>query len=365
MKTESPVNSTTQLLSTMRVGEIPEEESPQRWLIENLWGISSVGMIGGCPKLGKSWLGLDMAVSVATGTPCLGVFPVKDPGLVLVYLAEDALPILRERVAGLARHRNLEIDRINIHVITESLLRLDQASDRKRLIATATKLRPRMVLLDPLVRLHSANENDAKEIAQLLSYFRNLQRELDTSVVLVHHTRKNSSGSNQGGQSLRGSSDFWAFGDSNLYLRKVKNQVVLSMEHRAAAAPDPVNLQLVATNTEAVHLEVIGVAKSDKQQRECDLTQNILVLLKDNAVLPRNQIRKKLSVKNERLGRILNKLKNEDLLEQTAKGWQRTANPQPFPVPPIRDEIKGTAISPSFSSENYKNLSPSFEEVSR
>jgi RecA-family ATPase len=52
-----------------------------------------------------------------------------------------------------------------------------------------------------------------------LAYIRELQRQLDLSVILVHHTRKNAAGGIAAGQGLRGSSDLHAFGDSNLYLR--------------------------------------------------------------------------------------------------------------------------------------------------
>ncbi len=57
-----------------------------------------------------------------------------------------------------------------------------------------TRLRPRLLLLDPLVRLHGVDENHTTEMAALLAYFRTLQRQLDLSVVLVHHTRKNAAG---------------------------------------------------------------------------------------------------------------------------------------------------------------------------
>jgi hypothetical protein len=313
------------LLSTVRVGEIPLEESPRRWLIESLCGASNVAVIAGHPKLGKSWLGLDVAVSVATGTPCLGTFPVQEQGPVLVYLAEDALPILRERIAGLVNHRGLELLRVNLHVITEPTLRLDRASDRMRLMATAMHIRPRLVLLDPLVRLHAANENDATAIAQLLSYFRELQRRLDASVILTHHSRKNCSGGSQG-QSLRGSSDIWAFGDSFLYLRRFKDQVLLSMEHRAAAAPDPVFLRLVTSDEAAIHLEVAGTARSQKEDRDRELREAVLHALTEAPVLTRGRLREVLGVKNERLGRILNDLKSEGVVERTTQGWRKAGH---------------------------------------
>jgi RecA-family ATPase len=108
-------------LPVVRVGEISSEEYTHRWLVEELWGTSSVGVIGGAPKCAKTWLGLDIALSVATGTACLVKYAVPEPGPVLMYLAEDALPAVRERVAGMARHRGIELSRVEIHVITASL----------------------------------------------------------------------------------------------------------------------------------------------------------------------------------------------------------------------------------------------------
>jgi RecA-family ATPase len=179
-----------QTLPVVRVGEIPSEDHAQRWLVEQLWGASSVGLIGGAPKCSKTWLGLDLALSVATGTACLGTYAVPEAGPVLVYLAEDALPIVRQRVAGMARHRGLDLDRVEIHVITAPSLRLDRDPHRGQLMETTRRLRPRLLLLDPLVRLHGVDENHATEVAGLLAYFRLLQRKFDLSVILVHHTRK-------------------------------------------------------------------------------------------------------------------------------------------------------------------------------
>jgi RecA-family ATPase len=111
-----------QLLPVVRVGQIPLEDRGVRWLVDELWGDSSVGVIGGAPKCSKTWLALDLALSVATGTACLGRYAVPQPGPALVYLAEDALPTVRERVAGMARHRGLELAAIEMHVITAPTL---------------------------------------------------------------------------------------------------------------------------------------------------------------------------------------------------------------------------------------------------
>jgi len=307
-------------LPMVRVDQIPREENPQRWLVEELWGESSVGVIGGAPKCSKTWLGLDLALSVATGTACLGRYAVPRSGPVLVYLAEDALPVVRERVEGMARHRGLELHGVAIHVITAPSLRLDRPPHRHRLLQTARQLRPRLLLLDPLVRLHAVDENDAGQVAELLAYFRLLQRQLDLSVMLVHHTRKNAPGGVAAGQGLRGSSDLHAFGDSNLYLRRTQQRLVLLSEHRAAPAAPAVTLELVATDAATTHLAVVGEPASDGR---CNLRERVLACLVPGQALTRARLRELLSVQNQRLGEALEALERAGQIRRCPAGWER------------------------------------------
>ncbi len=309
-------------LPVVRIGQIPLEEQRPRWLVQELWGDSSVGVIGGAPKCSKTWLGLDLALSVASGTACLGRYAVPQPGPVLVYLAEDALPTVRQRVAGMARHRGLDLAAVEIHVITAPTLRLDREPQQKRLFETARRLQPRLLLLDPLVRLHGLDENHAGEVAGLLAYFRSLQRELQVSVILVHHTRKNTAAGVAAGQGLRGSSDIHAFGDSNLYLRRHKEQLLLSSEHRAAPAAPSVALRLVSSDAETTHLEVLAEVP-DQQRVTRSLQDQVLDLLAPGVVLTRAKLRASLGVKNERLGEALETLERAGRLNHTTTGWQR------------------------------------------
>ena len=145
-------------LPVAQVAIIAERSEGPSWLIDRLWTDQAVGFIGGPPKSCKSWLGLDMAVSVASSTACLGRFEVVQPGPVLVYLAEDAHSQVRQRVAGLCRHRGLALDTLDVFVVTAEAVRLDLASDRRRLHRTLLEYRPRLLLLDPLVRLHRLDE---------------------------------------------------------------------------------------------------------------------------------------------------------------------------------------------------------------
>jgi hypothetical protein len=339
-------------LPVVRVGEIAEPDSGPRWLVEGLWGASCVGVIGGAPKCAKTWLGLDLALSVASGTACLGHYAVPQPGPVLVYLAEDALPVVRGRIAGMARHRGLDLAAVEVHVITAPVLRLDRDPDRARLRETARRLRPRLLLLDPLVRLHGIDENHAGEVAELLAYFRALQRQLDLAVVLVHHTRKNAAGGVAAGLGLRGSSDIHAFGDSNLYLRRSRDQLVLTSEHRAAPASSPIALELVTTDTATTHLEVIGDSAAASTPRTIggprwSLEQRVLELLGSGVTVTRAKLRESLGVKNQRLGAVLESLERAGRLCRTPGGWQRREGSieRAVPVPPQEMIGEGTVES--------------------
>ncbi len=56
---------------TRRPAELEDRPPDRQWLVEGLWGRQAVGIIGGEPKCGKSFLALDLAVAVAAGVPCL------------------------------------------------------------------------------------------------------------------------------------------------------------------------------------------------------------------------------------------------------------------------------------------------------
>ena len=228
----------------------------QRWLVAALWAEEAVGIIGGEPKCCKSFLALDLAVSVAAGTPGLRRFAVSKPGRVLLYAAEDALHIVRRRLDGICAAAAVDLAKLDLQVITAPSLRLDLEADRTRLQQTVARLKPRLVVLDPFVRLHRIDENVSGEVAPLLAYLRELLRRHGLAVILVHHARKGA-GNMRAGQALRGSSEFHAWGDSNLYLRRdADDHLTLSVEHRAAPGIAPQTLELVQRGP-ALALELV------------------------------------------------------------------------------------------------------------
>src|SRR6202043_684666 len=124
-------------LPVQRASELSlDSASLTQWLVQGLWSDQAVGILGGEPKCCKSFLALDLAVAVASGTPCLGRFSVPQPGRVLLYAAEDALPVVPSRLEGICAAAGIGLRELDVHVITAPTLRLDLPADRGRLEQT-------------------------------------------------------------------------------------------------------------------------------------------------------------------------------------------------------------------------------------
>ena len=303
-------------LLVLRVADLPPEPQDRpAWLIEDLWAAEAVGIIGGAPKCCKTFLALEMALAVASGRPCLGHFPVLDPGPVLLYAAEDSPLQIRARLFGLARARGIDFQSLPVFLILAQQLRLDLAHDKTRLAAAINKLQPRLLVLDPFVRLHRLDENSAMEVSALLADLRALQRQFHLAVLLVHHTRKSNGESS--GQTLRGSSDLHAWGDSNLYLRTCQDQLRLSVEHRAAKAPEPIAIAL--SDDDAPHLELAAALPVSLVP---DLKKQVLdALARQPGPLTQYQLRCLLKVRNQLLTAALHDLLDGNKISRSNSGW--------------------------------------------
>lgn len=315
-------------LPVVRAATLEEPSEVRRWLIDSVWARAGVGILGGAPKCCKSWLALELAVSVATQTRCLDVFGVDDPGGVLLYMAEDNPGVVKARLGGLCKHRGISIVDIPIDVITAPALRIDQARDQARLFETVRRHAPRLLVLDPFVRIHRIDENDAGQVSAVLGYLRELQRRLDVAVVVVHHARKNGAIA-QAGQALRGSSDLHAWGDSNLYLRRQQHRLTLTIEHRAARAPDPLLLELAGGDGDGnPHLRITDKNAPAEHASASELAQAVVTTLTSaGEPLGRTVLRAKLRVRNERLGDALAMLESSGAIVRRGDRWAVPASP--------------------------------------
>ncbi len=242
-----------------------DPEEPE--LIQGLWPEAGCGFFAGEPKTKKSFLSLALAYCVATGTPFLGRAVRK--GTVVIVDEENDRRELKKRMRRVAAGLGVPADLDAIIVAAPSVLKLDNPDAMKELRALLDEVKPALVVLDPLVRLHQGDENEAMTVAPMLADVRRASRHFRCSVIVVHHLRKKAEGTKAShGQRMRGSSDLHGWLDAAVYFEKGSDDLIkLTFETRYCVPPDPMYVQLT-DGADSVRWE--RVEKSDEAGEEAE-----------------------------------------------------------------------------------------------
>jgi hypothetical protein len=190
------------------------------WTVERLLLKGDVTIIGGAGAVGKSAFTLAAICHFAAGKD-FGSYKLrgKRPLRILVYNAEDDREEQSRRVLAICMAYNLDYD-----LVRSNLASMDNVND-DFLLATLANGSPvqiptsinyiveaarrdqiDVIVLDPLVNLHTCNENDNSSMHYVMGILRRIARETGTALLTVHHTAKGTA-SNKGEQdTLRGAS---------------------------------------------------------------------------------------------------------------------------------------------------------------
>jgi hypothetical protein len=317
-----PASDPRQPFPVRHIHQVEPRSQEQHWLVDQLLARSSVGLLGGPAKAFKTWAAAELALAVATGAPAFGRFVVPDPGPVVFFGAEDSPPDLRLRFDGIAAARSLDLAKAPLFLLDIAQLRLDDATHLRRLHRTVARHKPRLLVLDPFVRLVAGlDENSARDVSAVLGALRTLQREHQVTILLVHHMRKSPAA--HPAQQLRGSGDFSAWLDSGLYLTRHGDDRVLVVEHRSAAAPPPFRLRLVPGDTPHLVLQGAAEGAADPPLAADDPLQARIVerLHATPRPQPTQQLRDALHVRKADLLAALRALATRGLVTRTEHGW--------------------------------------------
>lgn len=187
---------------------------PPRWVLTNLIPEGCLINLAGTQKALKTWLALAIATAVARGLPFIGR-PTM-PGTVLYVLEEGSGAALAARIRKIAG--TLGAPEAAFLILRKGIS-LDTREGLAALRDVISRRRPVLVILDPLVRFHQAEENDAREMARVMGAAQSLTTP-GTTVLLVHHTAKKTDGYASVGGVARGSGVIVSSSDGNIILRK-------------------------------------------------------------------------------------------------------------------------------------------------
>ncbi len=234
--------------TVLSLAQLLERQSPTPppCLVEpGLLPAQGILFVGGEPKVGKSLLVANLALSLAAGSDRLG-FPVPAPRRVLVCQFELPIPQFVSRLATMRRVLSSAADQ-NLFIDTRATGHLLSAPQGLQHFLTAAQAAAaEIIILDPLYSTHDQDENDTRAMAALCQSLLRLRDASRAALIVVHHVRK-SIGRYEIGSAFRGSSALHAVGDSYVLLTRPSpqfNTVELRFQFRYAAPQPPRLLQL-------------------------------------------------------------------------------------------------------------------------
>lgn len=166
---------------------------PPSWLVEGMFLEHKFNALFGYEKSGKSRMLRWALLHMLYGIPLFGTMSVASPKRVL-WLAGEEPP--DDIMAGMLRQAVfIGKDRAAMAAMAERVdliaapgMRLDLPTYRQWLAAKIAAYD--LLIIDPLRRVHGADENDNTIMSQLFNDMRQWTNTLGVSIILVHHTPK-------------------------------------------------------------------------------------------------------------------------------------------------------------------------------
>lgn len=228
---------------------LSEDIEPPDQLISGIWDPGGFGMIVANPKSWKSFLGLDMLCSIATGTPFLGApgFFVSEPGPVMYWMEEGSRYDLRRRILRWCEARGVdpaEITNDRFKMIFGRGLHVSNDEHLAMVRAAVERYKPVLLICDTLASVSwGMDENKTDEASRIirgLSQMRGVNGENSCAVIYIHHSNK------MGG--IRGSSSFFGAVDNICLIERPdpdENVIHIKLNNRLGHLAEDFTVEMV------------------------------------------------------------------------------------------------------------------------
>ena len=243
---------------------------PPQWLVEGILERDClVGLIGASGS-GKSFVAVDLACSIASGTLFHG--RATQPGNVL-YVAGEGQRGLVARVEAWCRTRDLNRNDLSFH-ISQQKIQMHNDDAVKHIAEEAKQIgNVVLIIIDTLARSFGGhNENSTQDMNHFINNCDEFLTE-ERSVLVAHHSGHNH-------ERARGNSAFYAALDTELNVKKFNNDITVTCT-KMKDAPDfeplnfllvPISLEVEGQEFKTCHLEEVE-PRQRQGQRPLKLSQ--------------------------------------------------------------------------------------------
>lgn len=170
-----------------------QDEQVVEWLVPGLIASGSIGFVCGLPESNKTWMTMDLAIEMARGGLWLGKFQTKQ-GKVLFIDQERFKGETQRRLKALLKSKDISasILRDALFVKTGTTTRIDLQHSYEAFRKEVDKIRPDLIIVDSFVTFHSREENNRKDIQEVLERIKQLRNDFNCTFLFLDHEGKSS-----------------------------------------------------------------------------------------------------------------------------------------------------------------------------
>jgi hypothetical protein len=268
------------------------------WCVEKLFARPSLNLLVGDPGTKKTYLAIDLAVSVALGKPWLGHRVSTCP--VLFVDEESGMYQLWGRLNS-ALHSHGADRGAPFYFVSLGGYDLRNSEDVEQLLSRAHSVDAGLIVIDALANLMRSSENNLASVQPVLFNLRRIADHCRAAVVVIHHN-------NRGGL-FRGSSSISAAMDLMLSLESPPEDTLIHIRALKARfyAPKPFSARAVFTKDPEgkplFRLEQVEAEPPPSQSQptaaQQGLTLSILQFIASNQHATRQQLTRHISAHSQ------------------------------------------------------------------
>lgn len=228
------------------------------WLVDGWLPDKSVTFLVSPPESYKTWMLLDLAISVSAGVPFLGRYDVTNPGPTMIIQQEDSHTGLTDRLALIAEQKLGAVPVLNegewqvpfmpdlpIYVHPSRMLRFDNPKVLEELEEQIKTIKPRVIMIDPLYSTTSV-DNYMSATAEQMMVLKTWRDKYGCSFVVAHHSKKNVDPDSTAREDSWGSQFLNAFLEAGWQVRRnprlAPNEVVVRRHSKVMGNQSPISL---------------------------------------------------------------------------------------------------------------------------
>lgn len=309
-------------------------DATYNWTVRDWLPSKTIAFMVAAPESYKTWLLLDLAVSIASGLDFIGASKVEDKGPVIIVQQEDFHGQMAQRLATIIynkvsrkQHNQISInpdgsvsipnyDNLPIYLHPDRRLKFGDQSLMDQLEEQIEKIRPKAILIDPLYSTVDTDDYMTSAVKDMWR-LKEMRDKYGCTFVLAHHTRKNSSGGTQREDSW-GSQFLNAFLETGWQLRQTDTKGIITVRRHFKTFQGSSEIFLkfnINTESPPFDYEITEVTEGS-----VDISQNSIINHLMKTELTAEELAKRLNCTEKSVLPVLNKLLPDKIIGKKKNG---------------------------------------------